>query len=61
MPIVLAQEKAENTSENLLYEIRKKFCILCVTEKNYWNSSKQYNEFNKVTKQNGYHNFEFWE
>ena len=53
LPIALAQVKAGNTSENLLDEIRKNH-IFFVSR-----SIQQYNEFNKVIKQNGHYIYEF--
>ena len=54
LSIALAQVKASNTSENLLNEITQIIYSLYrekeITKKVY----KQYNEFNKVIKQNGY-------
>ena len=61
LPIALAQVKADNTSENLLSEIRQIVHSLYRAKKNYWKSIQQYNEFNKVIKQNGYYIYEFWE
>ena len=60
-PVALVQVKANDTSGNLLNEIRQ------ITYSLYWpkeirkKSIKQYNEFNKVIKQNGYYIYEFWE
>ena len=54
LSIALAQVKASNTSENLLNEITQIIYSLYrekeITKKVY----KQYNEFKKVIKQNGY-------
>ena len=52
LPIALAQVKACNTSENFLNEIRQ--TIYCLyREKKLQNIIQQYNEFNKVIKENG--------
>ena len=62
--IALAQVKAGNTSENLLNEIRqiiffyRKKEITKKVSSNILNSI-QYNEFNKIIKQNGYYIYEF--
>ena len=58
LPITLAQVKGGNTSETLLNEIRK-LHILCIEHKKLLKKYKQYNEFNKVIKQNGYYIYEF--
>ena len=50
LPIVLAQAKAGNTSENLLNEIRQIIHSLHQAIKKYCKSIQQYNEFNKVIK-----------
>ena len=59
LSIALAQVKASNTSENLLNEITQIIYSLYrekeITKKVY----KQFNEFNKVIKQNGYFIQEF--
>ena len=59
LSIALAQVKASNTSENLLNEITQIIYSLYrekeITKKVY----KQYNEFNKVIKQNKYYIYEF--
>ena len=47
LPIILAQVRAGNTYENLLNKIRQIIYSL------HQESIKQYNEFNKVMKQNG--------
>ena len=49
LPIALAQVKAANTSENLLYEIRQIIHSLHQAKEI---TKKVYNEFNKVTKHN---------
>ena len=60
LPIVLAQVQAGNTAENLLNEICQIICPLYrEKERNYEKSLQQYNEFNKVIKQNGYYIYEF--
>ena len=62
LPIALAQVKARNTFENILSEIRKiKYSLNQTKEINkevYW---IQYNEFNKVIKQNEYYIYQLWE
>ena len=58
LPIALAQVKAGNTSENLLNEIRQIMYFL-YREKEITKSIQQYNELNKVIKQNGYYIYEF--
>ena len=62
LPIALAQVKARNTFENILSEIRKiKYSLNQAKEINkevYW---IQYNEFNKVIKQNEYYIYQLWE
>ena len=60
LPIVLAQVQAGNTAENLLNEICQIICSFYrEKERNYEKSLQQYNEFNKVIKQNGYYIYEF--
>ena len=61
LPITLAQVKAGNTSENLLNEIRQIIYFLYLARKITKKGMQQYNEFNKVIKQNGYYISEFWE
>ena len=62
LPIALAQVKARNTFENIVSEIRKiKYSLNQAKEINkevYW---IQYNEFNKVIKQNEYYIYQLWE
>ena len=62
LPIALAQVRARNTFENILSEIRKiKYSLNQAKEINkevYW---IQYNEFNKVIKQNEYYIYQLWE
>ena len=58
LPIALAQVKADNTSENVLNEIRKIF-ILYIAEKKLLKSIQQCNEFIKVMKQNRHYSYEF--
>ena len=55
-----AQVTAGNTSESLLNEIRKLY-IFCIEENEevYLKSIQQYDEFNKVIKQNEYYIYEF--
>ena len=60
MPIALAQVKAGNTTENLPNEIRQTICSLYQTKEITKKCIQQYNEFNKVIKQNGYYIYEFW-
>ena len=55
---MLAQVKADNTSENVLNEIRKIF-IVYIAEKKLLKSIQQYNEFTKVMKQNRHYSYEF--
>ena len=57
LPIACAQVKAGNTSENLPNEIRQ--IIYSLLKKKLLKSIKQYNELNKVIKQNGYYIYEF--
>ena len=60
LQIVLAQVQAGNTAGNLLNEICQIICTLYRgKERNYEKSLEQYNEFNKVIKQNGYYIYEF--
>ena len=54
LSIALAQVKARNTSENLLNEITQIIYSLYREKEITKNVYKQYNEFNKVIKQNGY-------
>ena len=54
LSIALAQVKAINTSENLLNEITQIIYSLYREKEITKNVYKQYNEFNKVIKQNGY-------
>ena len=56
LPIALAQVKAGNKSENLLDAIRQ---ILYSLYRAKEITKKQYNEFSKVIKQNGYYIYEF--
>ena len=58
LSISLAQVKAGNTYENLLNELDKSH-ILCIKQKKLLKSIQQYNELNKVIKQNGYYINEF--
>ena len=58
LPITLAEVKAGNTSQNLLNQIRQIIYFFILSKRI---TKKVYNEFNKVTKQNGYHVQEFWE
>ena len=62
LPIALAQVKARNTFENIVSEIRKiKYSLNQAKEINkevYW---IQYNEFNKVIKQNEYYIYQLRE
>ena len=60
LPIVLTQVKANNTSENLLSEIRQ-FFYSRKRKRNYWKSIQQDNRFNKIVKQNRYYIYEFCE
>ena len=53
LPTAFAQVKTGNTSENLLNEIRQIINSL-YQEKEILKSTKQYNELNKIIKQNGY-------
>ena len=55
LPIALSQVKAGNTSENLLNEIRQIIFFLYREKKVTKKSIQQYNEFNKVIKQNEYY------
>ena len=59
LPIALAQEKAGNTSENLLNEIRNITYSLYQAKENNKKIIQQYNQFNKVIKQNGNSIYEF--
>ena len=59
LSIALAQVKASNTSENLLNEITQIIYSLYREKEITKNVYKQYNEFNKVIKQNGYFIQEF--
>ena len=38
-----------------------KLYIPCIEQGNYWKAIRQYNEFNKVLKKNGYCIYELWE
>ena len=60
LPIALAQVKAGNTSENLLNESRQIIYSLDREREISKKSIQQYNEFNKVIKQNWYYIYEFW-
>ena len=60
LPTAFAQVKTGNTSENLLNEIRQIINSL-YQEKEIPKSTKQYNELNKIIKQNGYCIYELWE
>ena len=60
LPVVLAQVRAGNTSENLSNETRQ-IIFFASRPRSYQKSIQQYNEFNKVIKQNGNYIFEFWE
>ena len=55
LPIALSQVKAGNTSENLLNEIRQIIFFLYREKEVTKKSIQQYNEFNKVIKQNEYY------
>ena len=55
LPIALSQVKAGNTSENLLNEIRQIIFFLYREKEVTKISIQQYNEFNKVIKQNEYY------
>ena len=58
LPIVLPQVEAGNTSENLLNEIHQ-IIFLCIKQKKLLKSIQQYNELNKVIKQNRYYIYQF--
>ena len=60
LPRALAQVKAGNTSENLLNESRQIIYSLDREREISKKSIQQYNEFNKVIKQNWYYIYEFW-
>ena len=55
LPIALSQVKAGNTFENLLNEIRQIIFFLYREKEVTKKSIQQYNEFNKVIKQNEYY------
>ena len=59
LPIALVQVKAGSTSEKLLNNITDKSYISCIEKKKLLKSIQQYNEFNKVIKQNGYYIYKF--
>ena len=61
LPIALSQVKAGNTSENLLNEIRQIIFFLYREKEVTKKSIQQYNEFNKVIKQNEYYIYKLWE
>ena len=61
MPIALPQAKAGYTSENFLNEIRQIIYSLYRANEITKKCIQQYNELNKVRKQNGYYVYEFWE
>ena len=60
LPIPLTQVKAGNTSENLLNKIRQIIYFLFWEKEIIKKIIQQYNEFNKVIKQNGYYIYKFW-
>ena len=60
LPRALAQVKAGNTSENLLNESRQIIYSLDREREISKKCIQQYNEFNKVIKQNWYYIYEFW-
>ena len=60
LSIALAQVKAVNTHENWVNEIRQIIYIFLSSKRNYYKSIQQYDEFNKVIKQNAYCIYEFW-
>ena len=59
LPIAPAQVKTGNTSENLLNKIKQIIYSLYQEKESNSKSIKQYNEFNKVIKQNGHYIYEF--
>ena len=59
LSIVLSQVKAGNISKSLLSKIRKFIYSLYQAKETTKKSIQQYNEFNKVIKQNGYFIYEF--
>ena len=59
LPIAHAHVKAGNTSENLLNEIRQIIYSLYRKKQVTKKSIQQYNESNKIIKQNGYYIYEF--
>ena len=59
LPIALTQVKAGNTSENFLNEIRQIIYSLSQAKEITEKTIQQYNEVNKVIKQNGYYIYEF--
>ena len=61
LSMALSQIKTCKTSENLLNEIRQIIYSLYQAKEFTKKSMEQYNEFNKVIKQNGYPIYEFWE
>ena len=56
LSIALVQEKADNISENFLYEIIHSLYQEKEVTKKVFN---EFNEFNKVIKQNGHYIYEF--
>ena len=58
-PIALPQVKAVNTSKNLLSEISRIIYSFVSKERTYQKGIQQYDELNKVVKQNGYYIYEF--
>ena len=58
LPIALAQVKADNKSENFLNEIKKIIYSWHREKEKLLKNIQQYNEFNKVMKQNGYYIYE---
>ena len=59
LPIVLAQVKAGDTSENVLNDL-KQIIYSLYWEKEVTKNIQQYNEFNKIRKQNECYIYEFW-
>ena len=59
LSIVISQVKAGNISKSLLSKIRKFIYSLYQAKETTKKSIQQYNEFNKVIKQNGYFIYEF--
>ena len=59
LSIVFSQVKAGNISKSLLSKIRKFIYSLYQAKETTKKSIQQYNEFNKVIKQNGYFIYEF--